>query len=40
MKNQVEVYEAPVIKVVEVHVESGFACSNGPTGEGEDMPWG
>ncbi len=33
-------YEAPQVEVVEVEVEKGFASSEQPVGEGEDMPWG
>lgn len=35
MKNQIEemVYETPRVRVIEVHVENGFAAS--PTGDGE-----
>lgn len=31
-----EVYEAPVVEVIEVEVEKGFACSDGITGSAPD----
>ena len=33
-----QTYEAPVVEIIEVEVEKGFATSN-PGGRGEDMPW-
>ena len=33
MKDFIGNYEAPVLEVIEVEVEKGFATSNDPTGE-------
>lgn len=33
-------YEAPLVEVVEVQVEKGFASSGDAGGTGEDMGWG
>ena len=38
MKNELPVYEAPIVEIIEVVVECGFAGSTG--GTGEDMGWG
>lgn len=41
MENHLEAlaYETPMVELITVEVEKGFAVSD-PTGEGEDMPWG
>ena len=38
MVDELSVYEAPIVEVIEVIVEKGFAAS--PGGTGEDMGWG
>ena len=35
--NENEMYTAPVVDVIEVEVEKGFASSDDPEGEGDDF---
>ena len=37
-----QTYEAPLVEIIEVEVEKGFANSNPPVvgGEGGNIPWG
>ena len=40
-KEKMYAYEVPLVEIVEVKVEKGFANSNGDAGgEGSDMGWG